>query len=78
MEASSTGGRKCIFLPAGHKVLALNRSLFKCSYQVATWEGGNKMGLVLDGDRGWKDCWDHEDETQGATALQNALHVRHC
>lgn len=78
MEASSAGGSKYIFLPAGHKLLALNRSLFKCSYQVATREVGNKMGLVLGGDRGWKHCWDREEEMQGATALWNALHVRHC
>lgn len=41
--------------------MALNRSMFKSSYQVATWEGREKMGSVLGGGRGWEGCWDRKE-----------------
>lgn len=78
MEASSTGGTKYLFLPAGHKLLALNRSLFKCSYQVAIWEGRKKMGLGLGSGRVGRAVGTMK--RQWETALQNALRVpvRYC
>lgn len=78
MEASSTGGSKYLFLPAGHKVLALNRSL---SNVATKWPLGRE-------ERKWAWFWVvagvgravGTTKRQGETAVQNALHapVRHC
>jgi len=76
VEARCAGGSKYLFFPVGHKLLALNRSLFKCSCQVVTWEGRKKIGLVLAGGRGWKG---HE-EARGRLPCRVLCNVpvRHC